>query len=446
MLSSTPKLDQKFFGSCGRSNAALFSDNSSLPSRKSFPSNRVPAFPITPPATKPDREFAADDGILPIATHVLETEAKALVALSRLYATDQICRDGFSKAVEVITESQRKNGKTIVIGVGKSGKVGDKFVASMNSLGLFTILLNPTDALHGDLGIIKENDVFLLITFSGKTPELLQLLPYLPAQLPLIALTSHTSYHTSPLLQGRECAILLPAPIPESEIASFGLSAPTTSTTVAMALGDALALSTAARMYNVEGAGPKEVFQKNHPGGAIGQVNKASSETILGRMRNMVVMWEDIPIIDAMSSGRSTPAMSESSSDSELDQAEWNSSLLGEQRDTKGLRVVDCLRFAVKSLSGWLQTSNGGLIPPKKLMNTQNVMAEIHDPALGLVMNIHEQLKVPADALVKDIARMLCSKRTRGEIDDETIVVVFDGTKILGVVEVASVVERAGLV
>lgn len=163
MLSSNPHLDQKFFGSCGRSGAALFSNHSSLPSRKSFPSDRVPAFPITPPAIELDREFATDDGILPIATHVLETEAKALVALSQLYATDQICRNGFSKAVEVITQSQRKNGKTIVIGVGKSGKVGDKFVASMNSLGLFTTLLNPTDALHGDLGIIKEVSSFIWV-------------------------------------------------------------------------------------------------------------------------------------------------------------------------------------------------------------------------------------------------------------------------------------------
>ncbi|TGZ81474.1 SIS domain-containing protein, partial [Ascodesmis nigricans] len=237
------------------------------------------SFPITPPADSEsdddrDGESVETDSqahkILETATHVLATEANALLHLSRLYATDALARDGFLRAVEAIAESQEKDGKTIVIGVGKSGKIGDKLVASMNSLGLLTTFLNPTDALHGDLGIIRKNDVLLLITYSGKTPELLQLLPHLPAHLPLIALTAHTSYQTSPLTRGRSSAILLPAPIPESEVASFGVAAPTTSTTVAMAIGDALSLSVAERIHSGECKGPREVFKKNHPGGAIG--------------------------------------------------------------------------------------------------------------------------------------------------------------------------------
>ncbi|KAF8245320.1 SIS domain-containing protein [Wilcoxina mikolae CBS 423.85] len=420
------------------------------------------AFPITPPTTD-DVDPRAEKTLL-TATHVLSTEAAALSCLSRLYATDPLCRDGFLRAVDAIVDSQEKNGKIIVIGVGKSGKIGDKLVATMNSLGLMTIFLNPVEALHGDLGVVRKNDLLLLITFSGKTPELLQLLPHLPAQLPLIVLTSHTSYHTLPLIGDRDNAILLPAPIPESEVASFGIAAPTTSTTVAMALGDALALSAADRLHDGAdgGMGPREVFRKNHPGGAIGLANKmmTTSKGAVERIRALAVRWTDIPIADdgqgiispATEMTPPSPAIdwSSSSNDSVVATAERNTNIScsssNNHNNTKvcysSLRVLDCLRMAVGSPKGWLRTTDGGLIPPKKLQGCHNLMAEVYSPNLGLVVDVNELVKIPADTTLKEATSILHTRRLLGEVVDDTVVVVVENGKVYGVLEVGDVIER----
>lgn len=122
-----------------------------------------------------------------------------------------------------------------------------------------------------------QNDVILFVSFSGKTAELLNVLPHLSADRPVLAMTSHLKPDTCPLLQPFEQGILLPTPIYEPEETSFGVCAPTTSTTVAIAIGDMLALTVAEKLH--EGR-TKEVFKKNHPGGAIGAVAKAVGEKV----------------------------------------------------------------------------------------------------------------------------------------------------------------------
>jgi D-arabinose 5-phosphate isomerase GutQ len=107
----------------------------------------------------------------------------------------------------------------------------------------------------------------MFITFSGKTAELVNLVPHIPSAVTIMALTAHTDASTCPLLAGRPDAILLPAPIHESEECSFGVSAPTTSTTVAIAVGDMLAITAADRIHQSQAG---TVFKRNHPGGAIG--------------------------------------------------------------------------------------------------------------------------------------------------------------------------------
>jgi D-arabinose 5-phosphate isomerase GutQ len=107
----------------------------------------------------------------------------------------------------------------------------------------------------------------MFISYSGKTGELMALLDHIPSHTPIIAITSHTHPSMCPLLNERPDAILLPAPIHELEEVSFGVCAPTTSTTVTIAVGDMLALTVAEAMHQEE---TKSVFKKNHPGGAIG--------------------------------------------------------------------------------------------------------------------------------------------------------------------------------
>lgn len=101
-------------------------------------------------------ENATNQGALKTALHVIRTERDALTALEDLYETDSIAQEGLANAVNAISKSVRSSGKLVVIGVGKSGKICKKVVATMNSFGIRSVFLHPTEALHGDLGTIGE--------------------------------------------------------------------------------------------------------------------------------------------------------------------------------------------------------------------------------------------------------------------------------------------------
>lgn len=119
------------------------------------------------------------------------------------------------------------------------------------------------------------------MSFSGKTPELINLLPHLAPDLSVVAMTSHVRSKDCPLLNSHHDGILLPSPLHEPEEVSFGICAPTTSTTVQIAIGDMLALTVSERIHMDQ---KSMVFRKNHPGGAIGAVTKkmAEAETCTG--------------------------------------------------------------------------------------------------------------------------------------------------------------------
>lgn len=187
-------------------------------------------------------------------------------SLAILYEKDQCAQGQFNKAVEAIAWPWHSGSKLVITGVGKSGYIGRKMVSTVQSLGVPAVFLHPTEALHGDLGLVGHHDTLMFISFSGKTAELVQLLPHLHKSLRVIVLTSHTQRETCELLRQRPDGILLPAPIPELETLSVGVAAPTTSTTLALALGDALAVATAKELHS----DVSSVFARNHPGGSIG--------------------------------------------------------------------------------------------------------------------------------------------------------------------------------
>ncbi|KAH0194651.1 sugar isomerase, partial [Aureobasidium melanogenum] len=193
---------------------------------------------------------------------------------------------------ECITRSQAAGGKIIVCGVGKSGLVGRKTVATLKSLSIAASFMHAAEAAHGDLGDIREHDVLFFISYSGKTPELLNLLPHLPRQLQIVALTSQSKASECPLLKEHENGILLPAPLFELEEVSFGVSAPTTSTTVQIAIGDMLALTVADQLHENKG----KTFKKNHPGGAIGAVTRESAKSIADARQQPVAPLEVVPL------------------------------------------------------------------------------------------------------------------------------------------------------
>lgn len=182
---------------------------------------------------------------------VLDQEAKAIY-----FVRDKIGVN-FAQAVETIYNS---NGKLVVSGIGKSGLVGKKIVATLNSTGTYSIFLHPVEAMHGDLGMVGKNDVFIGMSNSGETSELNLILSSIKKiGCPIISFTGNTNSTLA-----RESDITIDVGV-EKEACPLGL-APTSSTTALLAAGDALAV---ALIY--KRGFKKEDFKKFHPGGSLGK-------------------------------------------------------------------------------------------------------------------------------------------------------------------------------
>jgi arabinose-5-phosphate isomerase len=166
----------------------------------------------------------------------------------------------FAAAVDCIVQALASKNKLVVVGIGKSGNIGQKIAATLTSTGSTAVVLHSVDALHGDLGIVNEGDVILALSYSGETEELLTLLPALKRCG--VQIISFTSSEKSTL--GRHSDIVLGVKIPK-EACPFNL-APTSSTTAMLVLGDALAMA----VLDARGFSKKE-FAKHHPAGAIGR-------------------------------------------------------------------------------------------------------------------------------------------------------------------------------
>lgn len=166
----------------------------------------------------------------------------------------------FSRAVRLILESLRQGGKIIVTGVGKNFYIGQKISATLASTGSTSVTLHPSQALHGDLGIIRKNDALLALSYSGESEELLAIIPAAKRLgVKIIALTGAAE---SAMAKAADEIIATPV---AREACPFNL-APTASTTAALAVGDALAI------VLLEARGfKKEDYAKLHPGGTIGQ-------------------------------------------------------------------------------------------------------------------------------------------------------------------------------
>lgn len=187
--------------------------------------------------------------ILEEAKKVILTEAQGLLAI--LENLDQ----EFVAAVEILSSC---NGKVIVTGVGKSGLIGRKISSTLSSLGTPSFFLNPLDALHGDLGSIQSNDVLIALSHSGATREIVEITALLQDRhVKIIAITGDA---TSTLAESSD--IVLNGSVP-NEACPLGL-APTSSSTAALALGDALA-ACCARERGFEA----NDFRENHPQGAL---------------------------------------------------------------------------------------------------------------------------------------------------------------------------------
>src|SRR5689334_15949062 len=132
----------------------------SMPICASLLQEPIDSLSMTPPdlIEEVDISLKPDSSAIKLALHVISTERAALANLECLYESDRTAQEGLAKSIAQISTTSRRQGKLIIVGVGKSGKIGKKLVATFNSLGIQSTFLHPTEALHGDLGVIKPND------------------------------------------------------------------------------------------------------------------------------------------------------------------------------------------------------------------------------------------------------------------------------------------------
>lgn len=168
----------------------------------------------------------------------------------------------FEEAIKIIHHQVHvKNGKLVTSGMGKAGQIAHNIATTFSSTGTPAVFLHPSEAQHGDLGILQENDVLLAISNSGKTREILELIELKKNLFPKLPVIVITSSEDSPLAQKADCFILTGAP---SEVCLLGLT-PTTSTTIMTVIGDAMVVL----MMGKIGFSAKDYANRHH-GGYLG--------------------------------------------------------------------------------------------------------------------------------------------------------------------------------
>jgi len=220
------------------------------------------------------------------AKKVFDLEANAILALK-----SQLTED-FSLAVGSVLIC---TGKVIICGMGKSGIIGQKIAATLASTGTSSFFMHPAEAIHGDLGMISENDIFIAISNSGETDEVIRLIPFLEENgnsvisitgNPNSTLAINSAYHLNVAVEEEACPLKL---------------APTTSTTATLAMGDALAVA-----LMVSRDFQPEHFAKYHPGGSLGRKLLTRVKDIM-KTKSLPFVSSDAAmneIIQAMSCGR----------------------------------------------------------------------------------------------------------------------------------------------
>ncbi|MGB1077115.1 MAG: KpsF/GutQ family sugar-phosphate isomerase [Bdellovibrionales bacterium] len=211
--------------------------------------------------------------VLDSAKRIIQIEAEGLLALK-----DSL-DENFEHAIKTIDEMKaKKQGRLIISGMGKSGHIATKLAATMASTGTPAFFVHPGEASHGDLGMITEHDIVMLLSNSGENAEMSDMIAYTRRfGIPLIGMTSNPE---SALAKHSDIVLLVPK---AKEACSIGM-APTTSTTMMIALGDAVAIT----LLETSGM-TKEDFKVFHPGGKLGQKLK--------KVEDLMMKKDDLPLV-----------------------------------------------------------------------------------------------------------------------------------------------------
>lgn len=220
--------------------------------------------------------------------HIQNARSVIEIEIEALQRGKESIDSRFADAVELVRETSRK-GRVVVMGMGKSGHIGKKMAATLASTGTPAIFVHPAEAGHGDLGMITSNDVVIAISQSGKSDELLRIIPYFKRnRIKMIALSGDLG---SPLANHADLVIDTSVP---QEACPLGL-APTASTTLTLALGDALAIC----LLHVAKF-TKEDFAATHPHGSLGRKLLAGVSDVMAGEQIAPVVNSEVSIKDAL--------------------------------------------------------------------------------------------------------------------------------------------------
>jgi arabinose-5-phosphate isomerase len=221
--------------------------------------------------------------------HLAQARRVFDIELAALKAVRAQLGDAFAAAVEAVVACLRQRGKIVVVGIGKSGAVGQKIAATLTSTGSTSVVLNSVDALHGDLGIVNDGDLILALSYSGESEELISLLPALRRfAVKIIALTGNPKSTVA-----RHSDVVLNVRVPK-EACPFNL-APTASTTATLVMGDALAMA----VLEARGFTQKD-FARYHPAGAIGRAMLVRVGDIMRTGERNAVAAQTLTVRDAL--------------------------------------------------------------------------------------------------------------------------------------------------
>lgn len=215
----------------------------------------------------------------------LRIEAQALLDCAERVSSQPQASRAIEEAVQTLKKTLDQGGKIITSGIGKSGKIAQKIASTLSSTGSLAIYLHPTEALHGDLGMISDRDTLLALSQTGNTEELITLSMALKARKVAII-----SFCGNPKSRLAECSNVVIDSSVSKEACPLNL-APTSSSTLALALGDALSVA----LMNLRGF-KKEDFARNHPGGSLGRQLNLKVSDLMIPIEKVASLTETAPI------------------------------------------------------------------------------------------------------------------------------------------------------
>jgi arabinose-5-phosphate isomerase len=303
--------------------------------------------------------------VIPEIVRVLELEGQGILETARRIQKNSREAQNFLQALDLMQQSLDHGGKIIVTGVGKSGKIGQKIASTLCSTGSLAAYIHPTEGLHGDLGMIRKGDIILALSYTGNTDELVKLLPSFKERgVRVIGMGGNSQSH---LAQG--CDVWLHAPV-SSEACPHNL-APTTSTTLMLALGDALAIT----LMQLRGFDAL-AFAQNHPGGSLGKKLNLKVEDIMHK-------GGDLPLLGPFASLEEVVVVST--------QKKLGAVLIIEGQKLLGIITDGDIRRSLRSREKFFQLRAHEIMTQDPVSVRPNVMAQT---ALELMENRPSQISV----------------------------------------------------